>query len=163
MNAGSMAINTRSHPRQKYVPYLKHNGDATINNMAQSSSNILYDIFNAKLKEFASEMSRAFPAVDDLATLNNALELAIAFTPSKPCELFHAHVVEPYEQQILAQDEAFFIQGDPRERTSAYLPFDIVERIRALWSRMTSDDKETVWQYLQVLILLDRKRVQAEQ
>lgn len=114
------------------------------------------ELFNAKLFEFVSDLGTAFPDVQDFKICKSALGMAMNLGPDKPHKIFHQFVVMPYEQHIMVQDEAFFLQQDFRE-VLADGDFDIVDRIRGVWKRMTDKDKENVWKYLQVLLVLDRK------
>lgn len=115
----------------------------------------LVDLFNAKLKEFSDDLCKAFPNVSDFSTLKSAVALAVNLAPSQPYQFFRQHVVSPYASQILAQDENFFLSQELLVEEAGGL--DVVQRLRGVWADMTNDDKDSVWKYLKVLILICNK------
>ena len=115
------------------------------------------DLFNAKLQEFVNDLSTAFPDVQDFKIYQNALALAVSFSPGQPRAMFHTHVATPFATHILAKDEAFFFGDEFTSAVRSGGDFDIVQRISGVWKRMSAVDQESVWKYMQVLLLLDRK------
>ena len=121
-----------------------------------NDSTMAYDLFNAKLHEFVKDLGAAFPDVEDFKLFRNALTLAINFAPTKPQKMFNKFVVCHYDTQIRARDEQFFLAHDFSHLLTDD-DFDIVERIRSVWGRMDEVNRNVVWKYLQVLLLLDQK------
>jgi hypothetical protein len=122
----------------------------------RESCSLATDIFNSKMQEFIRDLSDAFPDMQDFKLCKNALNLAVSFSPEKPQKIFHIYVAVPYETEIIEKDEGFFLAHDFREVLMDG-DFDIVDRIRSVWHRMSEDNKFIVWKYMQVLLLLDKK------
>jgi hypothetical protein len=119
-------------------------------------------LFNRKLEEFAADLAGTFPEVKDFSKLRNSLRIALTLTPALPRALFHQYVVAPYEKQILARDEHFFLDDASEFRT--HLPqqggsvsLDLVKTIQGIWRSLGEGNKDVIWKYLQVLVLLDQK------
>jgi hypothetical protein len=135
--------------------------------MAHTSSADPQVLFNRKLEEFASDLATTFPEVKDFATLRTSLRMALTLTPALPRALFHQYVVAPYEKQILARDEQFFL--DDRSEFKKQLTqqtgggaggdvsLDLVKTIQGIWRSLGEGNKDVIWKYLQVLVLLDHK------
>ncbi len=115
-----------------------------------------HDLFNAKMQEFVRDLCSAFPDVEDFKLFRNALTLSLSFAPQKPQQMFDKFVVSHYAQYIMDRDEQFFLNHDFGHVVSDD-DFDIVERIRNVWDRMDDGNKDIVWKYLRILLLLNNK------
>lgn len=119
-------------------------------------SSATLDLFNAKLLEFASELSAAFPRQPDLHTLKSGVALAVSLAPDRPQRMFQKYVVDPFEAPILRRDEQFFLgssftSGEGDEATN------IIQRVQSVWKSMSPDDKNNVWKFFHVLTALSNK------
>lgn len=117
------------------------------------------DIFNAKMQEFLNDLVAAFPDVQDFKMCKSALTLALSFYPKKPQEIFNTYVAVPYKSFIIDKNEEFFLSHDFKHVVNSDADFDIVERIRNVWGVMSDTDKESVWKYFQILLVLNQKIV----
>lgn len=109
------------------------------------------DLFNKKLAEFVGELITIYPSVDDFKTFQMGLCASLMVDKKLPVQYFKTYVVEPYEGQIMAQDEKFFIQ---KKEYGEYSDFDIVSRLKAVWGVMDAENKVVIWKYMQVLVYL---------
>jgi hypothetical protein len=114
--------------------------------------------FNNKLAEFVKDLGVAFPDIPDINTLRSSLVLARSLDPSLPQKLFHHHVALPFGDRILASDEGFFMQYDYQELSKIHgVEIDIVGKIKNIWHDLTDNNKDAIWKYLHVLVVLSRK------
>jgi hypothetical protein len=114
------------------------------------------DLFNAKLLEFASELSAAFPDQSDLQTLKSGVALAVSLAPDRPQRMFQQYVVDPFESPILKRDEQFFLASDIAGGESEDA-VGIIQRVQSVWKNMSPEDKNNVWKFFHVLTALSNK------
>ncbi len=115
----------------------------------------MFDLFNAKLQEFVRDLAKSFPEVEDFKMFKTGLALAIGMSATKPQQMFDVFVAQRYSKQIMERDEAFFDDHDFSQVTALTDDFDIVRRLRGVWDKMDAANKEAVWKYLQVLLVLN--------
>jgi hypothetical protein len=124
--------------------------------MAESKT--YYECFNNKLEEFLSDLDSSFPDIKDLKVVKSGLKLARTMDVKLPQTFFHEHVISKYEEQIINKDEEFFISKDYKYDAQTHgIDLDVVSKIKDIWKTLTDDDKEAIWKYLHVLIVLNRK------
>jgi hypothetical protein len=112
-------------------------------------------LFNNKLTEMVTELTTAFPDVSDLRLLHAGLSVMIGMSPQQPREIFHQYVAVPYGEHVLNRNEQFLLSQDYKEVEN--LAVDVVGHIRDLWHRMSTEEKNAVWKYLQVLLMLNKR------
>ena len=122
------------------------------------------ELFNNKLQEFVADLATAYPDIPDLSLYKSALRLAVSFSPDQPQRLFRQLVSMPFKQHILDRDEAFFLEYDfdtclkqSRDAVPGVVDLDIISKIRSVWHHMGAQDKENVWQYLKLLVMIDER------
>lgn len=109
--------------------------------------------FNETFEEFLADMIRAFPDDADLRMYQVALGAALMLSPRKLFDSFYKHVVVPYEAFIMARDEQFFLNTTYNQVRK----HDVVDKIKKMWHEMSGKDRDIVWKYFKLLVLLSRK------
>lgn len=119
------------------------------------------DRFNKSTDEFLGELAQTFPNIQQFSHFRTAFNLLKTVTPDKPQTFFDTYIAIPYKEKILAKDETFFLkeQYDIESDSKDYW-FSFIETIRNLWSTLSDDNKDIVWQYFKVLIVLNDKCLQ---
>ena len=126
------------------------------------SSNIdPYDLFNMKIKEFADDLVYVCPEVSDFRIFKTACEWAIGMDKKNAHGLFRICIAEPYENQITVKDETFFLQESFQEY-SPYIQMygqdmNIINKLKKIWGTLDDVNKENIWKYLQILLVLSKK------
>lgn len=116
------------------------------------------ECFNTKLQEFISELIACFPQMKELKMLRSGLQLAVTMEPTLPRKVFDEHLHDVYENNIINKDETFFLNEDYQHIADTHgLDLDIISTIKSMWKDLDSTNKEAIWKYLQVLVLLNRK------
>ena len=110
------------------------------------------DLFNRKLYEFVDDLVAIYPALNDLRVFKASLYAVNMMDPGYSRRYFRENFGIPFEKQIMARDEKFFLQKDEYKDGDV----DIVSRIKTLWVDMLPYNKDTVWKYMQVLVYLGR-------
>ena len=123
-----------------------------------SKQNIV-EIFNSKLNEFINDLLNIYDD-SDLHAFRTSLKMLICVDSKKPIRMFHKHVYVPYSDRIVNNDDEFFLDKDYSEDVQAVgkdvVDFNqgLVNKIKEYWKDMGSDNKEIVWKYLGLLVLL---------
>ena len=112
----------------------------------------LYTCFNKKMSEFLVDLVNAFPQDNDFKTFKNSFNLVKIASEDKPFHMFHFYV-SPYKDKILSKDESFFIQKDYNS-SSESVTQELIQKLKTYWDTMNDGDKDTVWNYLGLLLKL---------
>lgn len=115
--------------------------------------------FNNTFNEFIDDIINLFPKDADLRMYKNMLLAALCVNDQVLITLFKESVVEKYGPQLLAKDESFFLNHDYSEYTMNEEYHAIINKIRSYWSSMNEENRNTIWKYFKVLILLSKKIV----
>lgn len=118
--------------------------------------------FNDTFAELLDDLARVFPNDPDLPVYKIGAQAALLHQENIVRDAFHAKVVAPFEAQVLARDESFFLGRDYGDVTREFADAgDVIAKLKASWQELGPSEKDTVWKYLRVLVLLDRK-IEAE-
>jgi hypothetical protein len=117
-----------------------------------------FECFNEKLKEFLNDLVSAFPELKHLSVMKNGLNLAINLDVKLPQKIFNDNIRENYETRIVNKDEQFFLSEDYEHIANKHnLDLDIVSKLKGIWKTLDADNKEVIWKYLQVLVVLNKR------
>lgn len=115
-------------------------------------------IFNNKLITFFEDLQESFPEEREIKTSLEALRGAKKINPKLLLDVFYENVTRPLRDQILAEDEEKVItyakqaiQSQFNEVSVALMIFD------KHWPTMSEHNKEAIWKYMKVLVLLSEK------
>lgn len=113
-----------------------------------------WQLFNAKLLEFMQDLIDTYKQDSDFVVCKNLLDISISYDHTMPQQIFHTYVVDKYEKQIVTGNEEFFLQEtyDP-----SVTDIQFVNKLKQMWKTLDPGNKEIVWKYMQVLVVLDRK------
>jgi len=115
-----------------------------------------HSLFNKKFEEFLNDLVATYPEETDLRAMRSMLEWTIkAMGPKVPQEMFDSCVAVPYGDKIIARNESFFLEECPYD--TRYADINIVNKLKAKWKVLSDENKEVVWKYLLVLMVLNSK------
>jgi len=117
----------------------------------------LVECFNAKIKEFARDLTSLFPNDADIAAVKSGVAMSVLVDEAKPARLFHQHVTVPHGARLLARDEEFFLTADESEVTEegdSAFGTSLIARLRTYWKEMGLENRAVVWSYFKVLVML---------
>jgi hypothetical protein len=112
----------------------------------------LRNAFNNRLVEFVDDLAETFPSFGDFNTMKTVLKIACAVTPSVPNNIFHKTAIR-YESQIMNKDDKFLLD---ETYDSEHIDMDIADKIKHIWKHTDADNKAVIWQYLLILVKLDK-------
>lgn len=102
-------------------------------------------MFNSLLKDFMSQLRKAFPNNESIKTAKKKVKTATSVTPELVCRLFHDFVKE--HADLLKKRDNQFIHGEAGESLKKTLGIDVKE----LWSVCDDNTKEKIWEFLNAL------------
>ena len=116
--------------------------------------------FTTLLSNFLAELSLMFPEETELKAYRSATDSMISINPKLVHRMFVKYVV-PYREQIMKNDEAFFLNHsfDKEQAVAEANKLDLLEavRLKQLWSAMSRTSKESTHKYLcQLVQVADR-------
>lgn len=112
------------------------------------------DLFNKKMIEFLDDLIYILPNINDFQALKSSCQLLLAFNNNAIYEVFKHNIVDAYSEHIMNKDESFFLTQSYGSYTS---DMNLIEKLKANWKHLDDSNKETIWKYMQVLIILYRR------
>lgn len=127
--------------------------------MSKEAQDTYIELFNNKADEFFKELAVSFPDIKPFAYVKTGLSMLRNINPRRPVEIFHTHVYVQYKDVLLRRDEEFFFNTtyDLSRTTAVEYWLDFIDCIRNIWKTLDSAEKEVIWKYFQVLIILNEK------
>ena len=119
--------------------------------------------FTTQMTQMSEELYDIFPNDKDLMMWKEALSMLIKANPVKLMESF-IYFVLPMREKIMSRSEEFFMADDFKNTMNQKSGEDMSfmhTKICSLWkSQLNEDDKDIVWQYFQVLVVLAERYIQ---
>ena len=126
---------------------------------------MFYKLFNDKLYEFAKDLSISFPNVPEFKHFKLGVQLGSSLDEKMIEPIFRKNVMK-YRDHIMKKDALFFLNStfeDIAELNKEVQGFgedhikQTIIKIKNLWESLDNNNKETIWKYLQVLLILSDK------
>lgn len=126
--------------------------------------------FNTQVENLLNDLTKIFPDFIDLKIFREKFNIVKSTNPKLILLVFLKYAY-PYKKKVLDQDEAFFLSDDLTQEVtnnkdiqkdgnvdSDYILTKALG-IKELWSIMTDQQKQTVWTYFKVLMVLCERYV----
>lgn len=114
--------------------------------------------FNTTFIEFVDDLIRVAPNDADFQVYGMLMKSAIQARPNCMVHFFRESVSIPYEDAILNRNEDFFVNHTFNDVTEGSKEAtSLMNRIKSYWKDMSHEDKDIIWRYFRVLVLLERK------
>ena len=125
-----------------------------------TSKAMFYDLFNEKAIEFLKDLIESFPELGtDFQRVKTGLIALSSVNPKSPQQIFHNYVLSKYKDAIMNKDEAVFLHETNFDiystRKEHWLEF--IDHIKGIWQTLDANNKETIWKYFRVLVVLSDK------
>ena len=114
-------------------------------------------VFNTQFSDMLRDLRTVFPDDPDFQFFQSAGGLLIATQPRALSKMFHENVSRKYADQILAQNDAFFLKEDYSSYTYDDWSNMLVSKLKEYWKALSHDNRDIIWKYLQILVKLDQK------
>jgi hypothetical protein len=129
--------------------------------MSQSSKLCYIRLFNEKVDEFFRDLILAFPEINAFRRFKSGLSLLRNINEKTPQKIFKEGMIDKYRRAMLEKDESVFLEGEyamSKDYYEAYEQWDeFIDMMKKLWLTLDSENKETIWRYFHVMIVLSDK------
>ena len=120
--------------------------------------------FTSYIEEFIEKLCNHYPEDKDFLSFKTYIFLLKKTNPRKIFEIFKKHCIQ-YKEQIKNKDEEFLLKTDfTKEKNNDLVnditdknPLDIMKKLKKYWNEMDKETKESVWQYLNLFVMLSSK------
>lgn len=117
--------------------------------------------FNTQLDRLLENLINYFPGNDNFKNFQTIFSLLKTTNPRKIMSLFKTYVTDKYKTQILEKNEEFFMENKFEEEKSNIkndnYADDLIKQLKEHWSKIDEKNKEIIWKYFQVLVVLSEK------
>ena len=120
---------------------------------------IFFDRFNEKTDEFLKDLTTSFPDVEQFRYFRSGFNMLKNLDPKSPQRIFNTYVSTQYRDYILNKDESFFLNHeievsytDRKEYWNEFIGY-----IKNIWKSLDDDNKDVIWKYFHVLVVLNDK------
>jgi hypothetical protein len=115
-------------------------------------------VFNKQLNKFLEALQKILPNDLSIKTARSQISSAIFVSPKKVLEQFIKHVF-PFKNKIMEKDESYFLETE--EKTFGIKEDNLSEalQLKNIWKTLRKENKEMIWTYFQVLIVLAEKTI----
>lgn len=106
-------------------------------------------LFFQQLNAITDNLIDMFPDDADFPTFKTFVGMLQTTNPALVIQSYHTNVGIPYKNQIEAKDESFITEYNPEGYDDSSV--DIVTKIKGYWGVLSSNTKDSIWQYLHIL------------
>lgn len=126
---------------------------------SKEAHDVYVEMFNNKADEFFKTLVTSFPEIKPFGFVKTGLTMLRNVNPKRPIEIFNKYVYAHYKDVIQRRDEEFFLNNtyDLSKSTAVEYWLEFIENIRHIWKTLDNDEKDVIWKYFHVLIILNEK------
>ena len=110
--------------------------------------------FNSKIEEFMTDLISSYPNDKDFLMFKQSFKMLKLVDDTKPAVLFKMYTMK-YIDQITSKDEKFFLDHDFKDELNSSdnqdFSSEMLSKLKSYWSTMSSENKEAIWNYLNLL------------
>jgi UV DNA damage repair endonuclease len=115
-----------------------------------------------QIENFINEICTIFPNSNEMLLLREKFTMIKSMNSKIIIEYIIRHIY-PLKQMILEQNEEFFLNGGGQEEIKDNSGLRFRDNIRKLWmTEMIDENKEIVWKYFKVFVILSDKYIKEE-
>ena len=119
--------------------------------------------FNEKLVEFVKDLILLYND-NDLYNFKNSINMVTLIDERKPIRIFRDVIVNKYKKQLFTKDEQFFLEHHYEDEMACRekkeevdMSTNLVVKIKSYWKDLTNENKEIIWKYFKLLVILCEK------
>lgn len=126
-----------------------------------TNKNLYYELFNEKLSEFFKDIIESFPEIIEFKRFKSGLTLLRNVDPKSPQNIFNNYVVTKFNEAIIKKDDSFFLENNDFGIVSTRKDYwiDFINQLKSIWKTIDQENKDVIWKYFQVLLILSEKCV----
>lgn len=108
--------------------------------------------FNKLLFDFFKDVIVTYPDIKIFNELRVQLRMALMADEKIAINQFHEQLVNNYKNEILKENEDFFLKFDLSGTVLSSL-----NELKNLWTKSSDENKKKLWKYIKVLTVLSEK------
>ena len=116
--------------------------------------------FTNQLVNLITDLSDIYPDDKEITLIKTSVSLLKMANPRKLLESFVIYI-HPYREKINTRDISFFLEHSFNDIGTEYTQDKSFEKVRdkfrQYWSELSEHNKDTIWKYFQVLLVLSDK------
>lgn len=120
-------------------------------------------LFNTAVKDLINDFITVYPDDNGLKAMRVVYKMLKKVNRKLPQESFHQYIVTKYEPYIEQRNDQYVIKClkiDLEENTSSDVITNMMRQIQdnifTKWDLMSPEQKETIWQHMDVLLKINR-------
>ena len=113
--------------------------------------------FNSIFNEFIDDIVETYPDDTSMHLYKFAISGAMMMNQNMIMQGFNTHVVIPFGEQLLNKEESFFLNHDYKDIAGINTAMDFIERLKGYWVEMPQNNRDIIWKYFRILILICNK------
>jgi len=118
------------------------------------SKKLFIEAFYTQFGEFLNELTKMYPDDKDFPSFASNLSMMKYMNPMYPINFVKTDVVDKYKEKILTRDESFFLTSEEIKQSA---DIDIVYKLKSYIQDMSSQNKEAVWSYIEIITKITLK------
>ena len=113
-------------------------------------------LFNTKFVELLDDLIAVFPNDTEFKLFRGTIQLTMVAQPDMVKNMFKQHLTanDQFTQSIQKRDEKFFLDHKYDQFQTMDNSNYVIDKLKHCWGALNPDNKEQVWKYLTVLLLL---------
>lgn len=117
-------------------------------------------VFNDKIYEFVTDLLVIYPNDEDLYAFKKGLRLIWIVDDRKTIRIFKKFILDNYKNELITRNETFFLEHSFESEINNYnreetdFSMQLMNRLKFYWKNLTCENKKTIYNYFDVLILL---------
>jgi hypothetical protein len=119
------------------------------------SKKVLIDTFFNQFTDFLKQLENMYPDDTDFPVFITTLDLLKSTNPMLVVKFVKENIVDSYKDKILNKDESFFLDQDYTKHGDVDL--NIIHKLKKYVKDMSSNSKDVVWKYIELLMKLTIK------
>lgn len=116
--------------------------------------------FNNTIQQLIDDLINYFPEDNDYKLFESSFKMLRQANPRKVLELFKTHILK-HKNYILDENESFLLEYDYLQSNTNIQDMNYAEnlmlRIKDNWRLIDDKNKQAIWKYFKVLIVLSEK------
>ena len=118
--------------------------------------------FCTQLVNLLNNLHDLYPNDNDISMSITTINLLKSANPRQLLNVFRTYVLK-YEENLLKEDENFFLQTDflkdpsVDEEDKTNYAETIMNNLKKYWKELDDESKQNIWKYFKVLIVLSKK------
>ena len=117
-------------------------------------------MFSKQMKCLAETLTKRFPENKEIKLAYTGISQLMTMNKKKLLDYFMQYAYK-YKEQVEKKDEKFLLDYDYSEFNGGVVEdgssYDIINTLKKHWGELEEEEKEAIWKYLQVLMILSEK------